>query len=272
MIDITNLVEEFPDPDAKVKALANEVMPGGSALNAAVTFAHLGGQADLASALGRDDLFNALLRDDLAAHGVTPINICDDPDYRIPLSTVISTRSTGSRMIVNASGDECARLRRMPELMRNGYDLIQLDQYEQPFVELHAEAIKAFDGPVVLDGGAWKAWSPDYLRLADTVVVSEAFHAGGPDGLGALCAGLGIVRWAMTRGAKGVHWYDRGRSGEIPAVKVNAIDTLGAGDIFHGAFCYFFARRGDFVGALTDASRIAAKSCTTAGTRRWMRA
>jgi sugar/nucleoside kinase (ribokinase family) len=175
-------------------------------------------------------------------------------------------------MIVNASGDECARLRRMPELMRNGYDLIQLDQYEQPFVELHAEAIKAFDGPVVLDGGAWKPWSPDYLRLADTVVVSEAFHAGGPDGLGALCAGLGIVRWAMTRGAKGVHWYDRGRSGEIPAVKVNAIDTLGAGDIFHGAFCYFFARRGDFVGALTDASRIAAKSCTTAGTRRWMRA
>ena len=270
VIDLTSLVEEFPAPDSKVKALENDIMPGGSALNAAVTFAHLGGRADLASALGEDGLYSGILRADLRARGVTPIDICDDPDYRIPLSTVVSTRSSGDRMIINAAGPELAAVRWMPELMQGAYDLIQLDQYEFPFVERHADAIRSFDRPVILDGGGWKDCSPLFLRLADIPIVSQEFLGEDPARLAAMCADLGIVRWAMTRGHKGVLWHDQGTTGEIPGVPVEAVDTLGAGDIFHGAFCYFFARRGCFVDALDEANRIAARSCTMAGTRSWL--
>ena len=271
VIDVTSLVEHFPAPDAKVKALANDIVPGGSALNAAVTFAHLGGEAHLASAFGGDGPFRALLFDDLRRHGVTPIDICADPDYRIPISTVVSTRTTGDRMIVNAAGEECSRLRELPGLFDGGYDLIQLDQYERPFVTRHTEMIRAFGGPVILDGGGWKDWSPEYLRLADIPIVSEEFFAGGPDAFAAECAGLKIGRWAMTRGARGVIWQDRGRTGEIPALPVTAVDTLGAGDIFHGAFCHAFMATGEFVAALEHANLVAARFCASPGTRSGIR-
>ena len=270
VVDVASLVDDFPAPDAKVKALANYMIPGGSALNAAVTFARLGGDAHLVSAFGSDGPFRALVCDDLRRHGVTPIDICADPDYRIPISTVVSTRSSGDRMIVNAAGEECARLRELPDLFDGGYDLIQLDQYERPFVTRHAEAIRAFDGPVILDGGGWKDWSPEFLRLTDIPIVSEEFFAGGPDAFAAECAGLGIERWAMTRGARGVIWQDGGRRGEIPALPVMAVDTLGAGDIFHGAFCHAFMETGEFVTALEHANRVAAQFCASPGTRSGM--
>ena len=271
VIDVTSLVDDFPSPDAKVRALSNDIVPGGSALNAAVTFAHLGGEAHLASAFGSDGPFRALLCEDLRRHGVTPIDICADPDYRIPISTVVSTRSTGERMIVNAAGEECARPRELPDLFDGGYDLIQLDQYERPFVTRHAEAIRAFDGPVILDGGGWKDWSPEYLRLADIPIVSDGFFAGGPNAFAAQCAALGIERWAITRGARGVIWHDGDRRGEIPALPVTAVDTLGAGDIFHGAFCHAIMETGEFVAALEHANRVAARFCASPGTRSCMR-
>ena len=270
MIDVTSLVEDFPAPDFKVKALSNDIIPGGSALNAAVTFAHLGGEAHLASAFGGDGPFRALLCDDLRRHGVTHFEICADPDYRIPISTVVSTRSSGDRMIINAAGEECARLRDLPGLFDGGYDLIQLDQYERPFVTRHTEGIRAFDGPVILDGGGWKDWSREYLRLADIPIVSEEFFAGGPDAFASECAALGIERWAMTRGARGVIWHDHGQRGEIPALAVPAVDTLGAGDIFHGAFCHAFTETREFVVALEHANRVAARSCNSPGTRSCM--
>lgn len=270
VIDLFSLVDEFPASDSKVTALSSDVFPGGSALNAAVTFARLGGEAHLASSFGSNGPFLDLLCDDLRRHGVTPIDLCADPDYRIPVSTVVSTRSSGNRMIINSASAECTRLQEPPGLFDSGYDLIQLDQYERPFVMRHAEAIRAFDGPVILDGGGWKDWSPEYLRLADIPIVSEGFFANGPDAFAAECAALGIERWAMTRGARGVVWRDRDQQGEIAALPVPVVDTLGAGDIFHGAFCHAFAESQDFVGALEHANQIAARSCDLPGTRSWL--
>ena len=267
VIDLTSLVEDFPASDSKVKALANDIIPGGSALNAAVTFAHLGGEAHLASSFGREGPFHELLYEDLHRFGVTPINICADSEFRIPISTVVSTLSNGDRMIINDSGEECMRLRDLPDLLESGYDLIQLDQYERPFVQRHRDAIRDFEGPVILDGGGWKDWSREYLSLADIPIVSEYFYAGGADAFAAECDALGIERWAMTRGSRGVIWHDGGQSGEIPALEVPVVDTLGAGDIFHGAFCHAFSETSDFVAALERANRFAAHSCGSPGTR-----
>ncbi len=270
MLDVTALVEDFPGPDGKVKALANDVIPGGSALNAAVTFAHLGGAASLATSLGAPGPMRAFLTSDLSARNVTVHDICDDPDYAIPLSTVVSTRSLGTRMIVNGAGDECQRVHRRDDLIFAGADLIQIDQYERHFVTQHYEALRSFKGPIVLDGGGWKDWSPEFLRLADIPIVSEVFCPDGPGAFADMCAELEISRWAMTRGEGGVVWHDRGDGGEIPALRIDAVDTLGAGDIFHGAFCHAFLDNGSFVEALNAANQVAGRSCARAGTRSWM--
>lgn len=270
MLDVTALVEDFPDLDEKTTALANDVIPGGSALNAAATFAYFGGDAALATSLGAPGLMREFVAEDLSRHGVEVHDICNDPTYRIPISIVVSTHSLGTRMIVNGANEECRSLRNCAELLAGGFDLIQIDQYERHFVAQNHDAIRSFGGPVIMDGGGWKEWSPDFLRLADIPIVSEVFCASGPRGFAELCADLGISRWAMTRGSRGVIWRDGDQGGEIPALPVQAVDTLGAGDIFHGAFCHEFAETGRFVDALNEANRIAGKSCESPGTRRWM--
>ena len=272
VLDVIALVEEFPGPDGKTKALANDLIPGGSALNAALVFAHLGGDATLALSMGAPGLVRDFVTGELKKHRIDARNICDDHNYQIPLSTVVSTRSLGTRMIVNDAQDDCSRLKDCADLFTGEFDLIQLDQYERPFVEQHFDDIRAFDGPIILDGGSWKDWSPDFLRLADIPVVSEVFLPDGPQAFAEMCTDFELSRWAITRGASGVIWRDGDKSGEIPAVPVSAVDTLGAGDIFHGAFCHAYAETGAFVEALACANRIAAKSCESAGTRRWMNA
>ncbi len=270
VLDVTALVEDFPGPDGKVRALANDVIPGGSALNAAVTFAHLGGTAALAVSLGAQGPMREFVLSDLRARNVTVHDVCDDPEYQIPLSTVVSTRSLGTRMIVNGASDDCQTVRNQNDLILDGSDLIQIDQYERHFVALHADALRAFEGPIVLDGGSWKDWSPDFLRLANIPIVSEVFCPDGPRAFATMCAEHGISRWAMTRGQNGVLWCDGSSEGEIAASEVEVVDSLGAGDIFHGAFCHAYLQSGSFVQALHSANDIAGKSCAHVGTRSWM--
>ena len=270
VVDVLALVEDFPGADGKTKAISNDLLSGGSALNAAATFAHLGGKATLATSLGSPGLMREFVVNDMSNLGFDHCDFCDDPAYSMPISTVVSTRSMGTRMIVNGAQDECQQLKDSSDLFNNSFDLIQLDQYEHPFIDQHQAYIRAFKGPVILDGGSWKDCSPDFLKLADIPVVSEVFCTDGPQGFSDMCIDMGFSRWAITRGARGVLWRDGTRSGEIPAVKVSVVDTLGAGDVFHGAFCHAFAESGAFVDALEFANRIAAKSCENAGTRSWM--
>jgi sugar/nucleoside kinase (ribokinase family) len=85
-----------------------------------------------------------------------------------------------------------------------------------------------------------------------------------------MCRDLNIVTWAVTRGKNGVVWHDRNSDGVIKASQINAIDTLGAGDIFHGAFCHSYLKTRDFKQSLEVANDIAGRSCSTIGTRSWM--
>ncbi|MCL1849280.1 MAG: PfkB family carbohydrate kinase, partial [Clostridiales bacterium] len=81
-------------------------------------------------------------------------------------------------------------------------------------------------------------------------------------------AGHRLVRYALTNGEHPLVWYEEGQRGEVTPPAVEAIDTLGAGDVYHGAYCYFRYRLGlPFVEALTRAAEVAAKSVAYEGPR-----
>ena len=75
---------------------------------------------------------------------------------------------------------------------------------------------------------------------------------------------------AITRGEYSILFSHAEAQGEIHIEKIEAIDTLGAGDFFHGAFCHYYAREDHFENSLARASKIAAQSCQSFGTRQWM--
>ena len=81
----------------------------------------------------------------------------------------------------------------------------------------------------------------------------------------------GISQIAITRGNLPIDFENNGIQGKVNVPPIQAIDTLGAGDVFHGAFCYFFLQHQNFALALEEASWIAAESCLYVGARSWMK-
>ena len=71
---------------------------------------------------------------------------------------------------------------------------------------------------------------------------------------------------AGTRGAKGTIWLDDQQNlQQTPAFPVHTVDTLGAGDVFHGAFALAITEQQDLRQALRFASAAAALKCTRFG-------
>ncbi|MGR5360528.1 PfkB family carbohydrate kinase [Vibrio mediterranei] len=270
-IDLMSFVDVMPGPDQKVNALADFIGGGGSALNAAIACNTLGSNVQLWTSLGKEHLYKSIVKAELDEHQVTTIDLSLDENYQLPLSNIISAKQTASRLIVNASQPDCESVVNLDSSWLDKTKLVLLDQYEYPFVVANEQALSEFSGDIVLDAGTWKPHSELFLSLCTIPIVSEEFTGGDRDKMQSLCDKHGIKKWAMTLGEKGVFYSDESGSGIIVAPKVEAVDTLGAGDIFHGAFCHYYSQSQDFREALSKAGEIAALSCTELGTRSWLK-
>ena len=71
----------------------------------------------------------------------------------------------------------------------------------------------------------------------------------------------------VTHGANGVSWLENGVAHRQPAYQVNAIDTTGAGDVFHGAYAFAIGARLEVADAMSFAAAAAALKCTRPGGR-----
>jgi sugar/nucleoside kinase (ribokinase family) len=123
--------------------------------------------------------------------------------------------------------------------------------------------------PTMLDGGSWKPWTAELLPWIDIAVVSSRFAPPGvADVLAFLRARVGAA--AVTAGPGPIRWTAGPGSGAIRPPPAAAVDTLGAGDIFHGAFCHAFAESRDFSASLAAAAGVASRSCAFWGPREWI--
>lgn len=141
----------------------------------------------------------------------------------------------------------------------------------------------------VLDGGSWKPWLVPLLGLIDIAVISADFippllNADNPQAIAEFLRGFGITRIIRTNGPDPVQWWWGDDSGHVEVPPVNAISTLGAGDIFHGAFAWALTHaqraavpalgQGNIAAnpeaLIKFANRVAAISTTHFGSRKWV--
>jgi sugar/nucleoside kinase (ribokinase family) len=135
-------------------------------------------------------------------------------------------------------------------------------------------AAKAHGIPVVLDGGSWKDGADDLLKSVNVAVCSADFIPPGclgEDDVLQYLNDCGVAHVAITRGAEPIRYVSGSVCGIVPVPPIEPVDTMGAGDIFHGAFCFYFSTGHGFVEALGEAAKIAAESCRFHGTREWMK-
>jgi sugar/nucleoside kinase (ribokinase family) len=279
-LDIIQLVDHVPTGNEKLTARRQTVAAGGPATNAAATFAHLGGRATLLTGVGRHPL-TAGIRSDLDELKVRLVDQAASRTAPPSVSSIMVTAATGERAVVstNATTDRLTAPEDLDALVREA-DAVQVDGHHPHLALAALTAARAAGRPTVLDAGSWKPGTERLLPLLDVVACSADFRppgTDGPDGASTFLRDHGVPWVAVTRGAGPVRWWAPDAAGEVPAPAVTVVDTLGAGDVFHGALTYGLSAlagepldAGRFVRLLGHAARIASTACASFGTRAWM--
>lgn len=265
-------VDELPTGGGKFSASSVAQVGGGVAANAAVTVARLGGRCALVGCVGTDRVGDDAIGE-LAADGVDVSGVRRVQGASTPISAVMVDRQ-GERMVVNHVP---------PTLFADAHPVgcDEVDATDAVVVDCRwpAAAIATLEtarrvgvpGVVDVDRPLTDDAEP-ILQLASHLVFSED----------ALCATARIEEvvlalrtmrsrtsaWvAVTRGADGVDWLDSEGLRHRPAFQLDVVDTLGAGDVFHGAFTLALAEGRTEEDAIRFASAAAGLKCTRAGGR-----
>jgi sugar/nucleoside kinase (ribokinase family) len=270
--DLTFRIEAVPGRGNKIPASSFGEICGGNALNAAIGIARLGGKAKMGGPMGdADEAAARFIFDKLAEEGIESSGLIHMPGLVTPISAVLVDPS-GERTIVTFRDPGLWKVE-LPAADRllNGCDAILTESRCASFVTpLCAEATRR-GIPVVVDVDNAMSMSEGLLTAASHLIFSaEALHAtagiaNDGDALKKVAA-LTHAFVAVTRGPKGTLWLDdRQQFQETPAFPVHTVDTLGAGDIFHGGFTVAFSEGQDIPHALRFASAAAALKCTRPG-------
>ena len=270
--DLTFRIEELPERGFKVNASHFEEICGGNALNAAIGIVRLGGRASICGPMGDVRETSAkYIFEKLAHEGIDTRHIVHMPGLVTPISNIMIDPS-GERTIVTFRDPQLWKVR-LPdagELLEDCSAILTENRCAEFCTDLCAEARRR-GIPVIVDVDRAMSLREGLLTASSHLVFSsEALQAtaGVPDDAEALkkVARLTPSFLAGTRGAQGTLWLDEQRNlRQTPAFPVHTVDTLGAGDVFHGAFALAVTEKQDIPAALRFASAAAALKCTRFG-------
>jgi sugar/nucleoside kinase (ribokinase family) len=264
----------FRNPTKKVKTEPPGILVGGPATNAALAFAHLNGGAHLVSAVGKNP-FNSFIQNDFSKTQIHFTDLVASQETNPVLAAVITSRQNGDRNIFTHYPETV-----QPEISAEKLfgetrpEIILLDGFYPEFSLECARLARQNDIPVVLDCGSWKPQYEELLQDTDIAICSADFYPPGCSTTTDVFDFLKrkkVIRSAVSRGSQSILYQDEKSRGEVPVQKVKAIDTLGAGDFLHGAFCYYYLQLSfNFENALKKAVKLASFTCRFKGTRTWI--
>lgn len=275
--DVIFSLPAFPTHGGKFSADSVTSVGGGVAANGAVAIRRLGGRARLASVLGADARAETIVRE-LEREGIDCSSVQRIPNLSSPVSAVLVDRS-GERIVVNHVAptlfgrdidDPEAFLDDAAALLVDGRWPVAASTCVAVAAARNIPSIVDADRPLVGDHRAM-------IGMASHVIFSRQALFGTTnttsvgDGLRAIRSE--ISGWiAVTGGADGVWWLNPESEGptgvqHLAAEPVDVVDTVGAGDVFHGAFALAIAEQQPIPDALRFASIVAAIKCTRPGGR-----
>ncbi len=272
VLDQVFRVAAFPERDEKTRALEFASVVGGGAANAAIAIVRLGGAACFAGPLGggsgNDPVGDGILAG-LEAAGVGCDCVRVDGGAS-PVSAIL-VDAQGGRTIIHHR-DPALRMAQAgdPDRLVADVDGVLADDHYPDFVAPICAAARRRGLPVVLDvEKPSSAGGPLWVAATHRIFSRAGLTA--TTGSGDLAAGLARLAagdeafHAVTDGARPVCWRTGGSGGKMPVFPVDAVDTLAAGDVFHGAFALALLEAGDSVQALRFAAAAAALKCRRFG-------
>lgn len=267
-IDLIYPFDHFPIENTKNKSSSRIIDIGGPATNAAFAFTALGGKATLVSLIGQQP-FAAFMKGKLREYDIQHIDLNSQSTQQPEMASILLNTKNGSRTVFTEKPKRVYQVNTPPINLAN-FDVICIDGFFGAYVLQLLKKNKT-NTPVVFDGGSYKEQTDSLLDLVDYPIFSEHFSAPKHSSLKAYLKEKQIQPFAITKGEKAIELVEKGLNYQIEVPKTNAIDTLGAGDIFHGAFAkYIIQEKHDFKSALENAATIASLSCQFIGARQWV--
>lgn len=275
--DFSLFIDGFPHENSKSEVYGTMEGGGGPAANAAYLLSLWGARCGFAGLVG-DDYYGAQIRAEFASAG-TDLSLTETrPGHPTPVSFILVNTRNGSRTIVNRKAPNCALELRPSQLAAVLPRVLLYDGHEPDACRAaHAAYPEATS---ILDAGSLRPGTQEFCGRVDYLVASERF-ALQKTGLAALSESpqweqcLKQLRAAakpgstivVTLGERGLIWNEGGVCRHLPAYPAEAVDTTGAGDVFHGAFTWAVLRGLPLDVTLKLASLAAAMSVRRQGAR-----
>ncbi len=270
--DLTFRVHGLPARGSKENATHFDEICGGNALNGAIGIVRLGGRASICGPMGdARETTSRYIYEKMAEEGIETRHLVHMSGLVTPISNIMIDPS-GERTIVTFRDPELWRVR-LPatEMLLEDCDAILTESRCAAFcTDLCAEARRR-GIPVIVDVDRAMSLREGLLTASSHLIFSSEplqETADVTDDGEALkkISKLTPSFLAGTRGAQGTIWLDEQHNlQQTPAFPVHTVDTLGAGDVFHGAFALAVTERQDLRSALRFASAAAALKCTRFG-------
>jgi sulfofructose kinase len=272
--DTVLVVPKFPACGGKVPFTREFYSVGGQVATAMVACANLGLKAKYIGTIG-DDERGRIQLESLQASGINIDDVQQRKNCPNQSAYIVVDESTGERTVFWNRAD-CLAI--SPEAITEDQitcaRLLHIDGHDTPAVERAARIARDHGIPVTVDVDTIYPGFDRVLPLVDYLIASSEFPGrwtGIKDRFAALEAiqrQYGMRVAAMTLGAEGaLACMDDGNFIISPGFVVDCIDTTGAGDVFHGAFCYAVLHQMPLSEALDFSNAMAALNCTAYGAR-----
>ena len=276
-MDLVARTAHIPQPGETILGVDLQYHPGGKGANQAVAAARVGGNVTMIGRVG-DDAFAQPLLDNLAQSGVDNSLVLRTDNIATGVALIV-VDDNGENSIVVASG---ANMKLMPQdveaaeetIAASGYLLLQLESPLET-VERAAEIARQHDVKVILNPAPAQPLPESLLKHVNILIPNEtetALLTNMPVGteeethaaINALSQ-LGVDTVIMTLGERGALLAQNGEFTEVPAFKVNPVDTTAAGDAFVGGLAAALTEGLPLTSAVQRANATGALATTVAG-------
>jgi sulfofructose kinase len=271
--DTLLLIPRFPAYGGKVPITQEISSPGGQVASALVCCSKLGLATKYIGSIG-DDERGRIQWESLQGTGVNLDHVQRRKGCPNQSAYILVDQSTGERTVFWSRPD-CLRIdpeQILPEQITCA-KLLHIDGHDTAAVAHAARIARSHGIPVTVDVDTIYKGFDEVLPNVDYLIASSEFPerwTGEADPCKALMLiqeTYGMRVAAMTLGSHGALAREGGRFHYSPAFVVSCIDTTGAGDVFHGAFCYSVVKGFSLGEALEFSNAMAALNCTALGAR-----
>lgn len=266
-------IPNYPIEDTKLRATKTLQSGGGPCATGLVAASKLGQKTAYIGTL-TDDGAGKFLLSDFEKYGVSTEFLTIEKGYTSFISFILLSDDTASRTCVFHKGNipELVLSSKQKEAIKNA-EILMIDGNDMKAAIEGAKIAKQNNTKVLYDAGGLYEGVENLLPYADILIPSEEFAVGhtgkktAEEAAKALFEKYSPEIVVVTQGKEGGIVYDGQKAETYPAFLVDAVDSNGSGDVFHGAFAFAVSMGYNYKNACVFSSAVSALKCTGVGVR-----